>query len=205
MIGSGSAASVSSMASRKSAGRKKPRAAQGKRKAKPAKRKPQKRIAPKKVARKAPAKTKRAPATKKAAPARKRVTTKAPAQQNLPFDLPELPEIEGYVRSLPPPVVPIVNRLRQLVRAAAPEARELLDPNGPAYEVNGLFARIEPGEREVLMTFLRGAALEAPEGTLSGDGETRVVSIGSLEQLKENVLQGLVRQAVLLNVKARVE
>lgn len=203
MITFATAASVSPMASRKSAGRGKPRAAQRKRSAKPSKRRPPKKLAPRKAARSAPAKAKRASPKKKGSASGKRLAPKGPAQQTLPFDLPELPEIEGYVRSLPPPIVPIVNRLRQLVRAAAPEARELLDPNGPAYEVNGLFARIEPGEREVLMTFLRGAALDAPEGTLSGDGETRVVSIGSLAQLKESVLQGLVRQAVLLNVKAR--
>jgi hypothetical protein len=113
--------------------------------------------------------------------------------------LPELPEIEGYVRSLPPPIVPLVNKLRQVVRDAAPEARELLDPNGPAYDANGLFARIEASDREVLVMFLKGAHLDAPDGTLAGDGEIRSLAVSSVESLRESVLQGLVRQAVLLN------
>lgn len=152
--------------------------------------KPAKKVAPKKAA------------PKKVAPAKKAVAPKAAAPKTYPpVKLPELPEIEGYVRSLPPPVVPIVNKLRQVVRDAAPEARELLDPNGPAYDANGLFARIEASDRAVLVTFLRGAQLEAPEGTLAGDGDSRAVSVASLDDLKENVLQALVRQAVMLNVK----
>lgn len=128
--------------------------------------------------------------------AKKAVATKAAWPS---VTLPALPEIEGYVRSLPPPIVPIVNRLRQLVRDAAPEARELLDPNGPVYDSNGLFARIEAGDRQVLITFLKGAQLDAAEGMLLGSGDTRALSVDSLEGLRESVLQGLVRQAVMLN------
>lgn len=152
---------------------------------------------------KKPAPKKKAP-TRKAAPKKAAVAVaKKPAAKKVypPVTLPQLPEIEGYVRSLPPPVVPIVNKLRQLVRDAAPEARELLDPNGPAYDANGLFARIEASDRAVLVTFLRGAQLDAPEGTLAGDGDSRAIAVGSLADLKEHVLQALVRQAVLLNVK----
>jgi hypothetical protein len=93
----------------------------------------------------------------------------------------------------------IVNRLRELVREAAPEAKELLDPNGPAYDVNGLFARIEASDREVMVTFLKGAWLDAPDGTLAGSGDSRVVTVDGLDELKEHILQALVHQAVLLN------
>ncbi|MBL8921586.1 MAG: DUF1801 domain-containing protein [Myxococcaceae bacterium] len=186
------------MAARKSAKRGKAPKAKSKVKAKRAtgkKAPPRKKPAPKKAAPKKPAPKK---------PARKKVASKtAPKRKVYPkVTLPELPEIEGYVRSLPPPVVPIVNRLRQLVRDAAPEARELLDPHGPAYDANGLFARIEINDREVLVTFLKGAQLDAPEGTLAGgDGDARAVLVDSLESLRESVLQALVRQAVLLNVR----
>jgi hypothetical protein len=154
-----------------------------------------------------PAARRKVPARAKKAVPKKAVPKKAVPKRAVPklawprVSLPELPEIEGYVRSLPPPIVPIVNRLRQLVRDAAPEARELLDPNGPAYDSNGLFARIEAGDRQVMLTFLKGAQLDADEGTLLGDGATRVLTVDSLEGLKESVLQALVRQAVLLNVR----
>ena len=188
MISQATNASLSSMAARKSAKRGKAPKAKSKVKAKrvvkakkPA---PKKKVAAKKPA---PKKLAKKPAPKKVYPK---------------VELPELPEIEGYVRSLPPPVVPIVNRLRQLVRDAAPEARELLDPHGPAYDANGLFARIEATDREVLVTFLKGAHLDAPAGTLAGgDGDSRAVTVNSLESLRESVLQALVRQAVLLNVR----
>lgn len=187
------------MAARKSAKRgKTPKAkSKSKKPSKVAKVSKAKKPAPKKKVAAKPAKKaapKKAPAAKKA---------EAPKKTYPPVKLPELPEIEGYVRSLPPPVVPIVNKLRQVVRDAAPEARELLDPNGPAYDANGLFARIEASDRAVLVTFLRGAQLDAPEGTLAGDGDSRAISVGSLDDLKEHVLQALVRQAVMLNVQDR--
>lgn len=189
------------MAARKSAKRGKSPKAKSKIKkpSKAAKVSKVKKPAPKKKV--APKPAKKAAAPKKAAPKKPAPKKAAPKKTYPAVTLPELPEIEGYVRSLPPPVVPIVNRLRQVVRDAAPEARELLDPNGPAYDANGLFARIEASDRAVLVTFLRGAQLEAPEGTLAGDGDSRAITVGSLDDLKENVLQALVRQAVMLNVK----
>ncbi|MDX2011971.1 MAG: hypothetical protein SFW67_17395 [Myxococcaceae bacterium] len=148
----------------------------------------------------------RAPAKKKPAPKRAKAPVKKPAPKNrLPVRkvprsavaLPELPEIEGYVRSLPPPIVPLVNRLRRLVREAAPEAVELLDASGPAYAVNGLFARIEADGGVVRVRFMKGEQLDAPAGTLADAS----VSVTTFEELRENVLSSLVRQAVLLNVR----
>lgn len=199
MIDRETTASLFLMAARKSAKRGKTPKAKSKIKkpSKVAKASKAKKPAPKKAAKPAKKAAPSKPAPKKTGPAKKAASPKTYP----PVKLPELPEIEGYVRSLPPPVVPIVNKLRQVVRDAAPEARELLDPNGPAYDANGLFARIEASDREVLVTFLRGAQLEAPEGTLAGDGDSRAVSVASLDDLKESVLQALVRQAVMLNVQ----
>lgn len=149
------------------------------------------------VAKKKPA-PKRAKAPVKKAPVKK-LAAKAPARKapRSAVALPELPEIEGYVRSLPPPIVPLVNRLRRLVREAAPEAVELLDESGPAYAVNGLFARIEADGGVVRVRFMKGEQLEAPAGTLADAS----VSVTTFEELRENVLSSLVRQAVLLNVR----
>jgi hypothetical protein len=168
-------------------------------KARAVKRPVKKRAAPRAAPKKSAVK-KKASVVKKVAPARKAVKAVKVVKPKAPgFTIPELPEIEGYVRSLPPPIVPIVNRLRAIVRAAAPEARELLDPNGPAYDANGLFARIEASDREVMVTFLRGAQLDAPGGALSGEGTARALAVRSIEDVRESVLRALVRQAVLLN------
>lgn len=108
-------------------------------------------------------------------------------------------EVEGLLRRLPPPVQPVVKTLRRLVLAAAPEATEKLEDGAPAYFVNGVFARIEPSEREVLVKFMRGGQLPSA-AELQGEGESRTLALSSLAELKESVLRKLVREAVLLNL-----
>lgn len=110
-------------------------------------------------------------------------------------------EVEGLISRLPLPVQLIVRTLRALVLEAAPEASEVLEDGTPAYFVNGIFARIVPSEREVLVKFLKGGHLDsAPQ--LAGEGETRSVSVSSLDEIKENVLRKLVREAVMLNLSS---
>lgn len=112
-------------------------------------------------------------------------------------------DVEGLISRLPPPVQPVVKMLRKLVLEAAPEASELLDDGAPAYFANGVFARIVPAERSVLVKFLRGGAL--PSATeLTGDGEARSISLASVEELKETVLRKLVREAVMLNLSTPI-
>jgi hypothetical protein len=108
-------------------------------------------------------------------------------------------EVEGLLRRLPPPVQPVVKTLRRLMLDAAPEATERLEDGAPAYFANGVFARIEPKEREVLVKFMHGGQLPSAAG-LPGEGDSRVVSLASLEELKESVLRKLVREAVMLNL-----
>jgi len=108
-------------------------------------------------------------------------------------------DVEGLISRLPPPVQPVVKTLRRLVLEAAPEASERLDDGSPAYFANGVFARIVPSEREVLVKFLRGGALPSA-GELPGEGEARSISLTSLSEIKENVLRKLVREAVMLNM-----
>jgi hypothetical protein len=139
------------------------------------------------------------PARRSAARSKRSTTSRRPARK-----APVLPPIEGYVNNLPPPVKPIVNLVRRIVREAAPEARELLHDNSPAYTANGLFARIEARDREVLLSFFEGASLAAPPGVLhDGEGSERHLSISSLDDVRENVLKTLVRQAVILNLSSR--
>ncbi len=112
-------------------------------------------------------------------------------------------DVEGLISRLPPPVQPVVKTLRRLVLEAAPEASELLDDGSPAYFANGVFARIVPSERTVLVKFLRGGHLPSAS-ELTGDGETRTLSLSSLEELKETVLRKLVREAVMLNLSTPI-
>ena len=166
-----------------------------KKKAAPAKKKAAaKKPAPKKVAAKKPAPKKIA--AKKSAP--KKPAPKKPAAAKLhPRVQSALAQVtvEGFVTRLPPPVQPIVNALRSILRDAAPEAQELLDDGTPAYFANGIFARIVPEERRVLVRFLK--ANELPSGSSAPGGEFELTDA---EELRESVLRQLVREAVLLNL-----
>jgi hypothetical protein len=142
------------------------------------------------------------PIMPKATPAPKPVVEKKPLAPAVDRALLQA-EVDGLISRLPPPVQPVVKTLRRLVLEAAPEASELLDDGSPAYFANGVFARIIPSERTVLVKFLRGGHLPSAS-ELTGDGETRSLSLSSLEELKETVLRKLVREAVMLNLSTPV-
>jgi hypothetical protein len=108
-------------------------------------------------------------------------------------------EVEGLISRLPPPVQPVVKLLRKVVLEVAPEASEKIEDGAPAYFANGVFARIEPGEHDVLVRFLKGGSLPSAN-ELSGDGEARVISFHDADSFKESVLRKVVREAVMLNL-----
>lgn len=143
-------------------------------------------------------KTRRAAARKAVATKRENASAKKPAPKKLhPRVESALVQVtvEGFVTRLPPPVQPIVNALRAILRDAAPEAQELLDDGTPAYFANGIFARIVPEERRVLVRFLK--ANELPSGSSAPGGELELTDPA---ELRESVLRQLVREAVLLNL-----
>lgn len=108
-------------------------------------------------------------------------------------------EAEGLLARLPPPVVPIFNILRNLVREAAPEAVERIEGNAPAYFAGGMFARIEPRDRDVLLRFIKGTKL--PSGMLLDEqGDDGTVALTSLDSVRASVLRTLVREAVMMNL-----
>ena len=140
------------------------------------------------------AKRARRPALKLKAVARGK---KSPARKK-----PSLRNVDSYVRLQPASMQPIVNRVRALVAAAAPEATESLKWGQPVYEVNGPMAYIKAYKGWVNFGFWRGAMLQAPAGFLEGEGtrmkHVKLRAIADLTQ-KEEALKGLVRQAALLN------
>ena len=160
-----------------------------------AKKKP---VASKKIAAKAAPKNVKAPAKKVPTRIIPKATPVSPPRKPLAPEVDRAlaqADVEGLISRLPPPVQPVVKTLRRLVLEAAPEASELLDDGSPAYFANGVFARIIPSEREVLVKFLRGDDL--PSASELSDG---AISLTSVEELKETVLRKLVREAVMLNL-----
>lgn len=109
-------------------------------------------------------------------------------------------EVEGLINRLPPPVAPIVKTLRKLVLESAPEAVERVEGGEASYFAGGMFARIEPHERDVLIKFMKGSKLPS-NAVLKPDGDAGTVTLTSLDTVRESVLRTLVREAVLLNLE----
>lgn len=165
-----------------------------------AKSKPKVKAKAKKAPAKPKAKAKAAPKAKPAAPKAppappKAVRVLAPEVSNALAQA----EVEGLISRLPPPVQPVVKMLRKVVLEVAPEASEQIENGAPAYFANGVFARIEPGEHDVLVRFLKGGKLPSAS-ELPGDGDARVITFQDADALKETVLRKVVREAVMLNL-----
>jgi hypothetical protein len=141
-----------------------------------------------------------APKKKVAAPAKKKAPAaaapKLPAQVQRAL---KLATAEGLISRLPPPVQPVVTLLRKVVLEVAPEASEQIENGAAAYFANGVFARIEPTEHEVLVRFLKGGKLPSAS-ELPGEGDSRALSFKTVAELRENVLRKVVREAVMLNM-----
>jgi hypothetical protein len=165
-------------------------------------RKPAKKVV-KGPARKAPPKKVAAKAKKPAPkPAAKKPVAKKPAGTVPSAALDralQAASVKGLMSRLAPPMQPLVNRLRELMLKSAPDAVEMLQHENPAYYAQGVFARIEPKEREVMVRFLRGSMLPSGAG-LKGQGEDRELIV-SADDLKTGLLTKLVREAVSLNLR----
>ena len=113
---------------------------------------------------------------------------------------PSAKTVDTYVSSLPSLMQQMVNKMRALVAAAAPEAIETLKWAQPVYEANGPFGYIKAHGKHVNLGFWRGAMLDAPAGILEGDGDKmRHIKFPALGAIDEELVKTLVRQAVLLN------
>jgi hypothetical protein len=93
-----------------------------------------------------------------------------------------------------------VAAVRDVIRAAAPDARESIKWAQPVYETDGPFAFIRAYAKNVQFGFWRGAELDDPGGSLTGEGKRmRHVNLAAADDLDRDALATWVRQAVELN------
>lgn len=110
--------------------------------------------------------------------------------------------VEDYVSKVVPWQRNVIEKLRAVVKSAAPHAAESLKWGQPVYEHKGPFSYIKAHATHVNFGFWRGAELEDPKRMLQGEGEKmRHVRILETHALDEVVLAALVKQAVALNDK----
>jgi len=95
-------------------------------------------------------------------------------------------------------------RVRSLIKEADPEVVEEWKWKGtPVWEHAGIICTGETYKKVVKMTFAKGASLEDPSGLFNSslEGKTRrAIDIHEGEEVDEEALKALIREAVALNV-----
>jgi len=109
--------------------------------------------------------------------------------------------IDEFVSALPGAQAEIVASLREMIRAAAPEATETLESDQIVYNEHGPIVYIRPHHDHVDYGLWRGAEMPDPEYLLHGDGPVKHAKLGSLEDYKKKELayKYFVKIAVRLN------
>lgn len=62
---------------------------------------------------------------------------------------PELKDVDAYIAAAPKAVQPLLNQLRQVIKTAAPQAKEKISYGMPSYEHHGRLAYFAGYERQV--------------------------------------------------------
>jgi hypothetical protein len=165
-------------------------------KKKPAKRKAaKKKPAKKKSAKKKSAKKKSAkkkPAKKKSA--KKKSAKKKPAAKG---------SVDKWVRRLSTPHQRIVERLRKMIRASAPQLEEAIKWSQPVYSGRAPICYIMARSTgHVTFGFWNGKRLDDPAGVLEGaGGRMRHVKLSKPNDVPADVLEALITQAIAIDAK----
>jgi hypothetical protein len=115
------------------------------------------------------------------------------------------PTVDDYIAALDPARRATAERLRAVLRSAAPEATESIKWAQPVYQSNGPFAALKAFPKHVTLTFWRGAALAEsadPTGVLAGEGDRmRHVRFQSADDVPGAALTEIIRAAVRMNAE----
>ena len=108
--------------------------------------------------------------------------------------------VDEYIAGLEDWQQPIVTELRQIVRKAAPDAKESVKWAQPVYEHQGPFAYIRAFKSTVNIGFWRGTELTDPKGLLEGDGDRmKHLKIKTVKDIPSSLITDFVKQALVLN------
>lgn len=105
---------------------------------------------------------------------------------------------EWIAQHVEPALVPIVDRLRALMRALAPGAREHISYNMPSYSGQHLIiAYLNAGRQHVTLSFTVGVNFDDKYGQLRGSAKhARFLRYKSVDDINETHLRYYVKQAL---------
>lgn len=111
--------------------------------------------------------------------------------------------VEEYIARLEPTQAALVKSICEVVRQAAPDARESIKWAQPVWEVNGPVCSVKAFRTATNVNFWRGAELavaDDPEHLLLGDGgKMRHIRLTSVDDLRPGALRRLVEAGVERN------
>ncbi len=119
----------------------------------------------------------------------------------MPDDAKITAAVDAYVQKRNPKLKPVADALRALVRKAAPQSRENINPWGlPTFESNGPFCYLMIGKNHVTFGFPRGASLQDSAKLLEGTGkDLRHVKLREVSDVHDANLRQLIVEANALN------
>jgi hypothetical protein len=91
----------------------------------------------------------------------------------------------------------IVTAIREVIRANAPDAREVISYGVPMYKQRRTIAVISPTKKGITLAFSRGAGFEDRYGLLEGEGRvSKNVRMKRLDDVNRVALRYYIKQAL---------
>jgi hypothetical protein len=96
----------------------------------------------------------------------------------------------------------IVEKLRELMREVAPDAKEVITYGILAWRGNLMLAVISPTKKDITFAFSKGAEFEDQYGLLKGVGKiSKHVKIKNLKDIDKAAFEYYIKQALELDAK----
>lgn len=101
-----------------------------------------------------------------------------------------------------PQFQPVVALIRQSLRALLPDAQEVISYGIPTYRLRRIMAVISPTQKDITLSFSRGAQFEDRYGLLKGVGKaSKHLKFKCVEDVDAQMLAYYVRQAAAWDEK----
>lgn len=135
----------------------------------------------------------------KRAPAR-RVPARKTARKSMKAGSGAGKTVDAYVAALDGWQREAAERLREVIRSAAPSLAEAIKWGQPVYEDNGPVCYFRSSADHLTFGFWRGTELSDPDGRLEGEGDRmKHLKIHGAEDVRAEALADFIRQGVELN------